>query len=175
MEIQLTSQPTPEVTEAQRRAATNVLANKHLDKATAEQEEVTRNASSTKQATVALLGNALSGGTTGDTNPLLQQVLLKLLDNLNRESEEKEAKNLEARDQQNRLRAAQVSNIKQEKARRENTQRACSHLKENGKTRIGGQKLSNGHVALFCSFCYKEFDETTIPPHLLPNGEHIGG
>jgi hypothetical protein len=52
---------------------------------------------------------------------------------------------------------------------------SCSHLMENNKTFLGGQRDHSGHTHYICQFCGAEFDETTVPPMLKPPLMNIGG
>src|SRR5579859_7460158 len=146
------------LSEPQRKAAVNAIVNKHaagVAAKAADQETDSTN------ATLGIAGLLSSKG-GGGSNPVLDAVLLKLLDNLNADSEKK--------------RLAQVDNIKQMHERQLLTQRVCDHRKEDGRgTRLGGQRLSNGHTAFMCNLCYKTWDETDVPGHLLPRSEFIGG
>jgi|SRR5579859_2261199 len=160
------------LSEPQRKAAVNAIVNKHaagVAAKAADQETDSTN------ATLGIAGLLSSKG-GGGSNPVLDAVLLKLLDNLNADSEKKRLAEEAEKDQQNRLRLAQVDNIKQMHERQLLTQRVCDHRKEDGRgTRLGGQRLSNGHTAFMCNLCYKTWDETDVPGHLLPRSEFIGG
>lgn len=60
---------------------------------------------------------------------------------------------------------------------REAFKNACSHTKQNGKSALGGQRLSNGDLLLLCQRCQKTWqgaEVDQIPPQLAPNGDHIG-
>ena len=126
-----------------------------------------------KQKTLTALG-ALSGlgGTQSD---LQSQVLQALLENLQHDMQKKRAKEKEEEDNVRRLMQARNDSLKIERAQREHTQRVCDHRKENGHSRICGQKLSNNSLSLMCNLCYRQFDENNVPPHLMISGEFIGG
>ncbi len=122
----------------------------------------------------ALGGTTVSGSSTA-TNDLQNQVLTKLLQSLEYDLGKKQAKQEEEEESLRRLIKARNEGVKVEKERRELTQRICDHRKEDGRTRICGQRISNGTVSLMCNLCYAEFSASTVPPHLMPNGDFIGG
>jgi len=55
----------------------------------------------------------------------------------------------------------------------------CSHKKQDGRSRIGGQYLSNGTFMAICTWCQKHWslpaDNATFPKELMPSPEIIGG
>ncbi len=106
---------------------------------------------------------------------LQNEVLATLLKSLQHDLSKKQAKEAEEEENLRRLMLARADGIKHEKANREAAQNYCDHRKENGHTRIVGQKLSNNHLSLMCGYCYKEFDENSVPPHLRPSGDVVGG
>ena len=90
---------------------------------------------------------------------LLRQLLTKKLAKEAAIEEEQEAL-------QKRRQLAMLEVVKQQIANDAARRNGCSHMKENGKAAIGGQKLQNGHLFLICLHCQQEFDENTLPPAL---------
>ncbi len=129
-----------------------------------------------KQQTLAALGTLQAAGALGGVQSDLQaQVLQALLENLQHDMGKKRAKEAEEEENVRRFMLARTGAIKHEKEQRALSQNYCNHLKENGRSRICGQKLSNNHYSYLCSYCHKEYDETTLPPHLQVAMETIGG
>ncbi len=130
-----------------------------------------------QQQTLAGLAALQAVGGMGDSpqSSLQSQVLQALLENLQHDMGKKRAKEAEEEESTRRFMLARTGAIKHEKEQRELSQNYCNHLKENGRSRICGQKLSNNHYSYLCSYCHKEFDETTLPPHLQVAMETIGG
>jgi hypothetical protein len=157
-------------TEAQRKAAVNAIVNKHAANAASEAEAEERSDSSKLKAVAALIP-ALSGG---GSNDVLQEVLLELAASLREDREEKAKIRQDKLDDFNRLKKAQVENVRILHERVSRTQKTCSHTKEDGRTRLAGQKMHNGDLALMCNYCYKVFFNDEIPPHLMPRGEAMG-
>ena len=122
----------------------------------------------------ALASMILQGG-TGSADDLQKQALSMLIESLSEDLSDKRKKKAAAEEEMRRLMLARTDGLKIEKARKQATQTACDHRKEDGRTRLGGQRLSNGHLVLMCGYCGKEYDETSVPPHLIPNGDWIGG
>lgn len=126
----------------------------------------------------ALLLSTLGGGGAAEqpaagqnANPL-NTVLLKLLERkLMKEMKQEE----EAEEQLRKLKAAQLEAVKRQTEQKKWEQSMCNHMKRNGEPRISGQKLTNGKYHLLCLMCQKEFDGNTLPPHLHPNMDMIGG
>jgi hypothetical protein len=115
-----------------------------------------------------------SGAPAGD---LQQALLAELLAGMKADRDEKARVKQEALDEWNRMRLAQVENLKATRSREVLTQQVCDHKKPppvNG-TRLCGQRLSNGHMAYLCNLCYKIWDESNVPAHLMPNSEFMGG
>jgi len=61
-------------------------------------------------------------------------------------------------------------------------QSTCSHTKQDGRTRLAGQRVSgDGRVCLVCQFCFKTFwhpakeGENPVPAGLMPPSDEIGG
>lgn len=71
----------------------------------------------------------------------------------------------------------------QESARQKaQEQGRCSHLKQDGTTRLGGQYISGtGQLFLTCQFCHIEYHSPALkgqvepPRHLIPPADQIGG
>ncbi len=145
----------------ERNAATAVL-----------EEEETLSKKQTLAGLATTLGDTASATPTND---LQQQALAMLIKSLSHDLAKKEAKEAKEEEELRRLMLARADGIKHEKERRAITQAVCDHRKENGHSRICGQKTSNGHLSLMCNLCYKEFDENTVPPHLMVSGDYIGG
>jgi glucan-binding YG repeat protein len=142
----------------------------------AEADKVDEDESQSKQQTIAALGAIQAAGGLGASQSDLQsQVLQALLQNLNLDMADKQAKKAAEKEQLERQMRAQCDNVKHEKERQKASQDYCSHQKENGRSRIGGQRLSNGHYAYLCGYCHKEYDETTLPSHLQISMELVGG
>lgn len=127
-----------------------------------------------KQQTVAALGVLQAVGTAPQSD-LQSQVLQALLENLQHDMGKKRAKEQEEEDNLRRFMLARTDAIKLEKEKKAQSQAYCDHKKENGRSRICGQKLSNNHYSYLCSYCHKEYDETTLPAHLQVPMETIGG
>ena len=123
--------------------------------------------------TVAGALTAMGSATSPDDEQ--RQLMKILIENLSHDMAKKRKKEAEEEDNLRRLMLAQADSIKHEKARKLAIQTYCQHLKENGRSRVCGQKLSNGHLSLICSLCYREWDETTLPPHLQVSYDDIGG
>jgi hypothetical protein len=130
-----------------------------------------------KQNAMTALGAmaAMSGSQSSAPDELQSRMMKTLIENLEHDMSKKRAKEDQEEEEHRRLMLARVASIKQEKAQRAYTQSVCDHRKENGHSRICGQKLSNGHLSLLCNLCYKEFSEETLPPHLQISSELIGG
>jgi hypothetical protein len=74
--------------------------------------------------------------------------------------------------------AARLQNaIGQEKARQQQVQRQsmCPHVKPNGQSALGGQRINGTNYFFLCLYCQKEFNETNLPPHLRLPLERVGG
>lgn len=87
-----------------------------------------------------------------------------------KELEEDERKEEELR----RLKESQIEYTKQAMAQKEAMQNACPHIKENGRPRLGGQRLSSGEIVFICQNCHKTWTNSP-PPHLMVSLEAIGG
>jgi hypothetical protein len=123
-------------------------------------------------ATELLAEDPKPSGNATDESAQLRAMLLRLLGNkLQEEENEKRMKEEEAR----RLLIARTQDFKINQERRDATQAACPHLKENGKPNIGGQELSSGDVLFICQLCYKTFNQDTLPRHLAIDPNRIGG
>jgi len=134
-------------------------------------DEADLNSKKQAAATLATL-NTVSAAPASD---LQNQVLATLLQSLQHDLSKKQAKEAEEEENLRRLMLARADGIRHEKANREAAQNYCDHRKEDGRTRIVGQKLSNNHLSLMCGYCYKEFNEDSVPPSLRPSGDFIGG
>ena len=122
----------------------------------------------------AVLNTALTAS-EGDSQSPQQKALNGLLEDLAHEREEEKAMKL--RLQESRVRAAE------EEARRRNYEKInCTHTKQDGRPRIGGQQLSDGSTVLLCTWCGKEWrypvpeGGEVLPAHLssLLNGDNVG-
>lgn len=136
-------------------------------------EEARKDEATHSQMTAAAVLLSASGSSTGSS--LQNELLAELLGSLRKERADKEASVVQKTEERNRMHLAQVENLKQSKANHDRAQLVCDHRKEDGRTRICGQRTSDNHLALLCNLCYKTFDEATVPPHLMPRGEFIGG
>ncbi len=150
-------------------AASEQIRNRKAEADSAEDEAI-----QDKQKTLAAL-SAIGGLGAGAQSDLQAQVLQALLSNLNMDMADKQAKKAEEKERLERQMRAQCDNVAHEKAREKASQDYCSHTKENGRSRLGGQKLSNNHYAYICGYCHKVYDETTIPGHLQISMELVGG
>jgi hypothetical protein len=74
-----------------------------------------------------------------------------------------------------RLLEARSIAFKEEIAGRQRAQEYCPHRKEDGRSRIGGQRLSNGVVLFLCQYCGKEWRGQELPPGLQISLDFIGG
>jgi hypothetical protein len=74
-----------------------------------------------------------------------------------------------------RLLAARSEAFKQEIEGRKRAQEFCPHRKEDNRSRIGGQRLSDGTVLYLCQYCAKEWRGTELPPSLAIPFELVGG
>lgn len=90
---------------------------------------------------------------------------------LAREMQEEESKAEELR----RLLEARSESFKLEIEGRQRAQEWCPHRKEDGRSRIGGQRLSNGVTLYLCQFCGKEWHGSELPPGLQVSLDFIGG
>lgn len=127
-----------------------------------------------KQQTIAALGTLQAIGSLPQSD-LQAQVLQALLENLQHDMGKKRAKEAEQEENLRRFMLARTDSIRLEKEKRALAQAYCDHKKENGRSRICGQKLSNNHYSYLCSYCHKEYDETTLPASLQVPMETIGG
>lgn len=117
-----------------------------------------------------------SGGQS--SNAALDAVLASLARKLQKEQDDEEGRIEELK----RQRIASLKNIEQEEAAKKFRQNSCSHLKENGKSRLGGQRMSDGRFFFLCQNCGKEFwsparsqfGEDPLPPHLMIPGDLVG-
>lgn len=91
------------------------------------------------------------------------------------ELEERVTASREKKESHRKLRAQTAREMEDARKKQMASQNMCAHKKPNGFTAVAGQRLNNGHYALICQYCYKEFDETTIPFMLRPAQELIGG
>lgn len=78
------------------------------------------------------------------------------------------------------LRRSTIATLEQGRAARRFAQEHCSHLKENGKTAVGGQRDSHRINHWICQACLKEWtgnDPQTggLPFTLRPDPEKVGG
>lgn len=118
-----------------------------------------------------LLNDAPKAGDT-DESAQLRNLLLKLLGNkLAEEEKEKQLKEEEAR----KLLVARTQDFKAIQERIAWTQESCDHKKEDGRSRVAGQKLSSGDTALICQLCFKVWNQNTLPPALRIDPNWIGG
>lgn len=79
-------------------------------------------------------------------------------------------------DQRARAQTAMLQSIAEGEAMRAAGQENCPHRKENGRTALAGQQVSNGQIVLICLHCQKEFrDFAKVPEHLRPAPDLIGG
>lgn len=90
------------------------------------------------------------------------------------------AKQAAAKEEGQALRRSTVATLLKGKEAREQAQRNCSHLKENGKTAVGGQRDSKRINHWICQCCLKEWtgnDQATggLPFNLRPDPEKVGG
>jgi hypothetical protein len=82
---------------------------------------------------------------------------------------------------QERLAEQAVRSIAEHAAIKEAAKSRCSHRKQDGSTRLAGQRLSNGQEVFVCQFCQSEFHnppasgQSPIPPGLRPPQDEIGG
>ncbi len=152
-------------------------ANRAVKERNTDAQETENNDFKKKQATVAALGAALgSAKPVEGESDLHREVLMELLASLRDDSADRSKKKEAEADQRNRLMLAQAKNVKLERERLQAAQNYCNHMKEGNRgPRIGGQRLSNGHIQYLCTYCHKEWDETTLPAHLQISFEHIGG
>jgi len=73
-------------------------------------------------------------------------------------------------------RQAGIDSVKMKMANEAAKQRGCSHLKENGRTHLAGQKDHSGIINLICQGCQKHFKGDQIPAGLFPTGDGaVGG
>lgn len=78
------------------------------------------------------------------------------------------------------LRRSTVAQLKLGAEKRAFAQANCGHLKENGKTAVGGQRDSQRNNLWICQGCLKEWrgnDQLKggLPFHLRPDPEKVGG
>jgi len=66
--------------------------------------------------------------------------------------------------------------LEQERLERQLRQNSCSHLKEDQKSALAGQELSNGQLYLACQKCRKTFTEEDLKQNtpIIPKGDNIG-
>lgn len=133
--------------------------------------DVKHDADTQKTVLAAALLGANNGG---QQNEVVQALLLELLGSIRSDKADKAKAHDTFMAERNAMHLAQVENLKNSKAQTERNQKWCNHRKDNGKSVVGGQQLYNGHMALLCGHCYKEFDENTCPPDLMPRGEECG-
>lgn len=96
-----------------------------------------------------------------------------------REAEEQEVKENRKRSEL-AMRKSIVQQMLVGKAARENAQANCPHLKENGKTAVGGQRDSRREHHWICQSCMKEWTGINpltggLPMHLRPDPSTVGG
>jgi len=90
--------------------------------------------------------------------------------------EREEAAIEEEIENQKKARQAGIDSVRQKMASEKQKQASCSHLKENGRTQLAGQKDHSGIIHLICQNCQKHFLGNQIPPGLFPTGDGaIGG
>jgi hypothetical protein len=129
----------------------------------------------TEQTEVPISPLGLAAVAQGANNdPELQALVLEFLkDELKKRKDEKERRLALARS------AAEAAREQMEAIAAR--QRSCTHRDQANNTRLAGQRLSNGQVALVCQFCAKEFfmppreGQEAPPRDLLPPADRIGG
>ena len=90
--------------------------------------------------------------------------------------EREEAAVQEELENQVKSRQAGIDSVRQKMAGEKQKQASCSHLKENGRTHLAGQKDHSGIIHLICQNCQKHWKGNEIPPGLFPTGESaVGG
>lgn len=99
------------------------------------------------------------GQVASTANELLTRVLLQ-------ELEEKQAKRQQEQELAERLHKRNLEMVTEQIAKKNAEQANCSHLKENGRACVSGQRLQNGNYIFLCLRCQKEFDQTNLPQHL---------
>lgn len=112
----------------------------------------------------------------GQNEPSLADVETRLkliqLQRLERE----EAAIEEEIENQKKSRQAGIDSVRQKMASEKQKQASCSHLKENGRTQLAGQKDHSGIIHLICQNCQKHWRGNEIPPGLFPTGDgSVGG
>lgn len=122
------------------------------------------------ESEIALAVSQAQSGKQNTTNDLLQQLLLHKL-------QKEQAEDAQKEEQRKSLLRRNLQMIQEQIRSKAQEQSECSHLKENNRACVGGQKLSNGHFILLCLRCQKEWDETTFPRHLAASllAGSIGG
>ena len=90
------------------------------------------------------------------------------------------AKQASAKEEGQALRRSTVATLAKGKAARDQAQKNCAHLKENGKTGVGGQRDSQRINHWICQCCLKEWtgnDQNAggLPFNLRPDPEKVGG
>lgn len=117
---------------------------------------------------------ALKGTGNEQVNALLQQLLFEKL------TQEKSERDV-VKEQLRHRRETAVVNAKLHEDQAQQQKDNCSHRKEDQRTRLGGQFLSDGRLFLTCQGCAEAFyypareGEKPIPQELMPRGEMIGG
>lgn len=120
-----------------------------------------------------LAATALGNATGGDDR--IKSLLIELI-------EDQMEKRRKEKDKSKRLAESAVQAAKEEKEMRESQQRRCNHRKQDGYTRLVGQRVTGtGQISLVCQFCNKNFfmppfnGQIAPPQDLIPNGDEIGG
>jgi hypothetical protein len=123
-------------------------------------------------ATELLSEEPKAGAPVDDKRAALQDMLLKLLSNkLAEEENEKKMKVEEAQ----KLLIARTQDFKRAQEIKVWTQENCDHRKEDGRSRLGGQRLSNGDTLYICQLCFKTWNQVNMPRNLQIDPNWIGG
>ncbi len=120
----------------------------------------------------AMAAMAIQGGTGDDA---AKKLLVEYL-------EDALAERRKRKEQAERLAQASVEATKEYVKTREAEIARCSHRKQDGSTRLSGQRLSGtGQLCLVCKYCGADFfdpplpGQRPIPRELMPPSDEIGG
>lgn len=131
------------------------------------------NKSNAADAAIPLMAAAMIQQGGGD-NDAIRQIVLDL-------AKEQLAEREKKRKAKEKLELSAIEAVREQALQKKQKEDNCSHQRQDGKTRLAGQRLSNGQICLVCQFCHKEFhhppqaDQVDIPIHLRPNSDAIGG
>jgi hypothetical protein len=121
---------------------------------------------------ISVIQAAMMGQPTSLVSSSVQEQLAQILLEKYQKDIDEENRKKSIRKKQQEVLAKEAQAKREEELR---IQESCDHKKPNGTTALVASYNHHGEIMGICQTCGKEWLKNSIPQHLLPPGEAIGG